>query len=447
MKFLIIGGDAAGMSAASKAKRLNPDIDVTVLEMTQDVSYSACGMPYHIADPQRDMDELIVRKAEVFREKNKINLLTGHMATKIDPGAKCVEGVRLPGKEPFSFEYDKLLIATGAEPSKPAVPGIDHPDVMVLKNLEQGKRIRHHLDTHPVKTAAIMGMGYIALEMSEAFVKRGIHTILVKPGDTFLPWMKKDLADVVLEEVTSHGIEVHAGCKVNEIRKEEDGFHLVCDDQTLCADLLLVATGVNPLSRMASDAGLETGPSGAISVDEYLMTSDEHIYAAGDCADAINIITGKKSWIPLALRANRAGWAVADHLCGEPVALPGICGTSVFKVLDLEVARTGLNEKEAQTANFSPVEVTVKTRSMAHGQPGSTPIYVSMVADKTSDRLLGVQMVGKKGVAHRINAAAVALSAKMTVAQFFQTDLAYAPPFGPVWDPLLTAANQLLKKL
>ena len=446
MKFLIIGGDAAGMSAASRAKRKNPDMDVTVLEKTQDVSYSACGMPYNIADPDRDMEKLVVRKAEVFIEKNRINLLTGHKASKIDPKEKIVTGVDSLNKN-FSFPYDKLLIATGASPMIPDLPGFDLPEVMTLKSLEQGKTIKSFIREKNIKKAVIVGMGYIGLEMCEALTKRSVMVDMVKPRPVFLPWMTPDLADVIKEELKINNINIYPGHEIKKIESKAQGVSVVCDDFSLDADLVLVASGVKPESSIAQDAGLETGISGAISVDSTLLTSDKNIYAAGDCADAIHVVTNKKCWIPLALRANRAGWAVADNVCGLGTKLKGVAGTAVFKVFSLEVARTGLSIQEAVNAGFDPVEISIKTRSKAHGQPGSAIIHVSMTGDKKTGRLIGVQMVGKEGVAHRINAASVALHTGMTVEDFSQTDLAYAPPFGPVWDPLLTAANQLIKKL
>ncbi len=446
MNVVIIGGDAAGMSAASKLKRLNKDAKVTVLEMTEDVSYSACGMPYNIADPDRDMDVLVVRKAQVFREKNQINLLTGHRVDKIDPKDKKVSGTTLSG-EPFAFDYDKLLIATGAAPMVPAVPGVDLACVKTLKNLDQGRQIKNFLVEKNVKQAVVIGMGYIALEMCEAFEKRGVNVAMVKPGPVFLPWLNPELAKVIEEELLQKGVSLYPGRSIDRIEPASGGAKVVCPDLTLEADLVLVASGVVPLSGLAKDAGLQLGIGGAISVDRQLRTSDPDIYAAGDCADAFHVVTGQKCWIPLALRANRAGWAVADHICGIETELKGVAGTSVFKVFDLEAARTGLTLGQAKAAGFNPRENTIQTRSRAHGQPGSTPIHISMVADMASGRLLGVQMVGKEGVAHRINAAAVALHNQMTVADFFQSDLAYAPPFGPVWDPLLTAAGQVLKKI
>ena len=208
-----------------------------------------------------------------------------------------------------------------------------------------------------------------------------------------------------------------------------------------------MAIGIRPNSDFAAAAGLELSVKNAISVDRHLRTSDPNIYSAGDCADAYHLVTGEKTWIPLALVANRGGWTVADNVCGIPREMDGVAGTAVFKIFDLEMARTGLNMQEANAAGFDPVDVVIKSRSRAHAHPGSVPIHVYMIGDKRTGRLLGAQMLGKEGAAHRINAVAVALHARMTVETFSQTDLSYAPPFGPVWDPLLTAANQLLKKL
>ncbi|MBU1194533.1 MAG: FAD-dependent oxidoreductase [Proteobacteria bacterium] len=446
MTFVIIGGDAAGMSAASRARRLAPDMEIIVLEQTFDVSYSACSMPYNIAEPGIDMENLVVRKADVFIAKNKINLLTGHRVTAIDRGAKKVSGITIEGAL-FAFDYDTLFIATGAAPVIPQLPGFDRPEVMALKSLAQGKIIKSYIKQHQVKTAVIVGMGYIALEMCEAFEKRQIKTSMVKPGPVFLPWLPSDLADVIYKELIDNGIDIYSGHEIKKIESTDTGVRVVCEDLELDADMVLAAIGVKPCSELAGAAGLELGISDAIAVDPYLKTSDENIYSAGDCADAYHVVTDNKCWIPLALRANRAGWAVADNVCGTPARVPGVAGTSVFKVFSLEVARSGLTFKEAQNAGFDPVENVIESQSRAHSQTDSTPIYVNMVADKKTGRLLGAQMVGNEGVAHRINAVAVALHSKMTVEDFFQTDLAYAPPFGPVWDPLLTAANQLLKKL
>lgn len=446
MNFVIIGGDAAGMSAASKAKRTQPDLNITVLEKTHDVSYSACGMPYNLADPSRDMNDLVVRHATAFREKQKINVLLGYCAQAIDPVQKIVSGTTSDAK-PFHIPYDKLLIATGASPIIPNQPGFSLPGVMALKSLEDGRRIKAYLANHHVQKVVIIGMGYIALEMSEAFRARNIEVDMIKPRSEMLPWMKSELAQVVIDELKANGVGLYPGNDVERIEPYGNRLKVVSKNLTIDCDMVLVAIGVTPNSQLAAHAGLALGPSNSISVDHYLKTSDENIYAAGDCADAYHVVTGQKVWIPLALRANRSGWVVADNVCGNAVMVPNIAGTAVFKVFDLQVARTGLTQKEAIKAGFEPVEEVIESQSRAHAHPGACPIWVDMVGDKKSGRLLGVQMVGKEGVAHRINAAAVALHTHMTVEQFFQTDMAYAPPFGPVWDPLLTAANQLLKKM
>jgi CoA-dependent NAD(P)H sulfur oxidoreductase len=450
MRFVVIGGDAAGMSAASRAKRLDPGLDVTVLEKTADVSYSACGMPYNIADAERSLEDLVVRSAEVFRQQAGIDLRTGHQVTHIDPDHGTVSGTADDSRA-FEIAYDRLLIATGATPIMPDLPGFDQSGVMALKSLEQGRRIKAWIEDHGVRRVLIIGMGYIALEMSEAIRARGIEVEMVKPRPDLLPWMDRRLAADVEQELTGNRVHLHFGRAVASIETSGGAFRPLDENAApitdQAADMVLVAMGIRPSNELADQAGLALGPAKAIAVDRQMRTSRERIYAAGDCADAYHVVTGGKTWVPLALRANRAGWAVADHLCGRPVDIPGVAGTAVFKVFDLQVARTGLNSLEAADAGFDPIAVTIASRSRAHAHPGGSRIQVHMIGDKRSGRLLGVQMVGREGVAHRINAAAVALHAAMSVEQFAQCDLSYAPPFGGVWDPLLVAANQLLKAL
>jgi len=446
MKFVIIGGDAAGMSAASRAKRNKPDLEVTVLEKTPDVSYSACGMPYNIAEPDRDVDDLVVRHARVFREKQGIDLRTGHEVAQIDRATKTLTGKTREG-EAFKLPYDTLLIATGASPILPDLPGFDLPGVVALKSLEDGRRIKDFIRSQDVKKAIIIGMGYIALEMCEALCARHIDVAMVKPRPVFLPWMAEELASVVRKEIENHGAKIHPGHKIERIAAEGNTLKVFCPDLVLEGQMVLVAIGVKPCSELAAEADLDLGPSNAIAVDRTLMTNDKDIYAAGDCADAYHVVTGQKTWVPLALRANRAGWAVADNVTGKRAALPGIAGSAVFKVFDLQVARTGLSMHEAETFGFEPVETVIKTRSRAHAHPGSTTMHLQIVGDKKSGRLLGMQIVGREGAVHRIKAPSVALHANMTVEEFSQCDLAYAPPFSPTWDPMLTAANQLLKKM
>ena len=446
MRFIIIGGDAAGMSAASKAKRNNPEMEVIVLEQTNDVSYSACGMPYNIADPVRDMNDLVVRQAEVFRKKQGIDLRTGHRVFSIDPLKKIVIFTDSTEKE-SSLEYDRLLIATGASPIIPDIPGIDLPGVLALKSLDQGRQIKQFIHQHKAKSAVIIGMGYIALEMCEALRANKIDVAMVKPRAGFIPWMNDELSDMVKAEVEKNGVKLFAGYEIKEIKQSGNQLTVKCNDMDLDCEMVICAIGVAPNSALAEDAGIDLGIKKSIAVDRKLLTSNEHIFAAGDCADSYHAVTGEKTYIPLALRANRAGWAVADNVTGGNAELDGVAGTAVFKVFEMQIARTGLDLNESKKAGFDPVDAAITTRSRAHSYPGNEEIKVHMIGDKKTGRLLGVQMVGKDGVAHRINAPAVALHNKMTVEDFSQCDLAYAPPFGPVWDPVLTAAVQLMKKI
>nr|WP_321468186.1 FAD-dependent oxidoreductase [uncultured Desulfobulbus sp.] len=446
MRFVIIGGDAAGMSAASRAKRNAPEMEVVVLEQGQDVSYSACNIPYNIADPTRAIDDLVVRKAEAFRQKQQIDLRTGHRVDWIDRAGKVVHGTT-EAKEPFSVAYDFLLIATGARPVLPKISGIDLPGVFMVKNLEDGRSIKEFLATRQVRRAVIIGMGYIALEMAEALTERTVQVDMIKPRPGLLPWLDAELSQHVREHLQQQGIGIYDGRPLEHIITNNDYLQVVSTPLVLDCDMVVVAIGVQPNAELAEKAGLELSVGGSISVDHHLRTSDPHIFASGDCADSYHLVTGEKTWIPLALRANRGGWAVADTVCGKPAALAGVAGTAVFKTFAMQVARSGLSLGEALKAGFDAVSVQIKSKSRAGIYPGAQPIYVSMVGDRASGRLLGAQMVGTDQVAHRINAVAVALQMRMGIAEFSQSDLAYAPPFGPTWDPLLVAANQLAKKL
>jgi CoA-dependent NAD(P)H sulfur oxidoreductase len=446
VRFVIIGGDAAGMSAASRAKRNDPDLEVVVLEQGRDVSYSACNIPYNIGDPTREIEDLVVRSAATFREKLGIDLRTEHRVERIDRGTRTVIGRTGDGSE-FSLAYDQLLIATGAEPVWPQFAGMDLDGVFVVKNLEHGRQIKHYLRSRQAGRAVIIGMGYIALEMTEILAGLGLKVDLIKPRAGLLPWLDPNLAQPVRDLLVAKGVGLHDGHQIDRIVANGPYPTVLSGTLELPADLVITAIGVTPNARLAEDAGLELSVAGSIAVDRTLRTSDPDIFAAGDCADSFHVVTGRKTWIPLALRANRAGWAVADNVCGIRTELPGVAGTAVFKVFEMEVARSGLTEEEAADAGFDPVSVHIVSRSRAGIYPGAKRVYVSMVGDRTSGRLLGAQITGTDQVALRINAVAVALLAGMSVAEFSQSDLAYAPPFGPTWDPLLVAANQLIKML
>lgn len=446
MKFVIIGGDAAGMSAASRACRLSPETEITVFEQSQDVSYSACAMPYNISSPEIPIENLIVRTSEEFEKKQGINMRLGHKVTSIDRKGKTIRGITFEGKE-FEHPYDKLLIATGASSIIPDIPGIDNSGVFTLKNLNDGRLLKKYLNENKITSAVIIGMGYIALEMAESLRSRNIEVTMVKPRERLLPWLNEELSNVATDELKNHQVSLYPGSEIKSITRTGSGLTVNCTAMDIQCQLVLAAVGVTPNSRLAVDSGITTGPCGSIAVDKKSRTSDPDIYSAGDCADAFHVITGERVWVPLALQANRAGRAVADNIFGKGLELQGIAGSAVFRVFNLEIARTGLNPVEALGSGFDPVEVVIKSRSRGHGYEGNKTIYVAMTGDKKTGRLLGVQMAGPEGAAHRIHAAAVALHNNMKVSDFWHCDLPYAPPFSPVWDPLLTAASQLERKL
>ena len=446
MRYVIIGGDAAGMSASSRLKRRAPGSEVIVFEKTGDVSYSACSMPYNIADPETPMDKLVVRSADAFRNNQGIDLRTGHMVESIDSAAKTVRGTDAAGKE-FVQAYDKLLIATGARAVIPSVPGMDLDGVFRLKTLGDGRMIKSYIEGRDIRKAVIIGMGYIALEMAESLRARGIEVTMIKKRPNLLPWMIPDLSEQVLKQLEEQDVELRPGLPLEGIEREGELLKVLAGGEVFEADLVLSAVGVVPETQLAESAGIKLGAAGAYSIDENMRTSVPDIYSAGDCADIGSIITGRKIWVPLALTANRGGRVAADNMLGEDVRFSGIAGTSVFKVFDLEVARTGLSVSEAEAAGFKPVYKAAVSKSKAHIFPGAAAVHASFIADAESGRILGAQMVGREGVARRINAAAVALQAEMSLSDFYECDLAYAPPFSPVWDPLLTAASVLIKKI
>lgn len=449
MRYVIIGGDAAGMSAASRLKRRDPDSDVVVFERTQDVSYSACGMPYNIADAERPIEKLIVRTAEAFRNTQGIELYTGYSVETIDRENKKISGRTAEGED-FNSDYDKLLISTGARAVVPDVPGNDLEGVFVLKALEDARKIKQFL-SDDIKTAVILGMGYIALEMAEALSARGIKVVMIKKREQLLPWMIPELSAVVAKELEANGVEFYPGKPLESIEPGAGGtsggrLTVKAGGSAYECDMVLMAIGVEPESGIAAAAGLDLGAGGAVSIDSRMRTSDPDIFAAGDCADNVNVVSGRKVWVPLALTANRGGRIAADNMLGDEVHFKGIASTGVFKTFSLEIARTGLSVDEAQAAGFDPVFKAIVAKSKAHVFEGAAPLHASLIADKKSGKLLGAQMVGSEGVARRINAAAVALHAGMSLEEFYGCDLAYAPPFSPVWDPLLTAATLLMKK-
>jgi NADPH-dependent 2,4-dienoyl-CoA reductase/sulfur reductase-like enzyme len=455
--FVIVGGDAAGMSAASKAKREDPDLDVIVFEKGEWVSYGACGLPYYVKGEIEDIEDLVAVPAEEFREERDVDLRTHHEVTGIDPDGKSVTVEGPDGS--FEQPYDELLIATGASAIVPPFDGIDLDGVYTMHSLPEGERLKGilggeetHPDaeiSHPPESVAIVGGGYIGLEMAEAFSGRGLDVSVFEMLPHVLQPFGTDVAEVVEDHLREQEVDLHLDTAVERFVGDDHVTGIEAGGETFDADMVLVGVGVDANSDLAADAEVDVGETGAIATDEYGRTKYEDVFAAGDCAEATNVVTGDPTHVPLALTANRAGRAIGQTVGGGDLTEVGdIAGTAVVKVFDLEVARTGvIHHDEAEEAGFDPVSKTIKAPSRAHYYPGGSPITIRLTADRESGKLLGASMVGEEGVANRIDTVATALHAGMTVEDVEYLDLSYAPPFGPTWDPVLTAAKVLRGQL
>jgi NADPH-dependent 2,4-dienoyl-CoA reductase/sulfur reductase-like enzyme len=443
--FVVIGGDAAGMSAASKAKRENPDLDVVVFEKGQWVSYAACGMPYYVKGDVDDIDELVAVTPEKFREERDIDLRTGHEVVGIDPEAETVSVVGPDGR--FDQHYDSLLIGTGATAIEPPLDGMDRDGVFTIHDMDEADDVETYVTEHSPETAAIVGGGYVGIEMAEALSARGSDVHLYEMLPNVLQPFGTAVADVVEDHLRDQGVNLHLDTTVSGFAGDDTVEYVEFEGGTNPADIAIVGVGVAPNVSLAAEAGIELGPTGAIATDEYGRTNYENVYAAGDCAEARHVVTGDPDHVPLALTANRAGRAIGQTVTGTPTPTGDIAGTAIVKAFDLGAARTGIvDDERARQAGFEPVSVSISAPTRPHYYPGSTELTVTLLADSDSGRLLGGSLVGREGV-KRIDTVAMALHSEQTVTEVQNADLAYAPPFSPVWDPVLTAAKVLAGKL
>ncbi len=443
---MVVGGDAAGMSAASQARRMrgSDELEIVAFERGHFTSYSACGIPYWVGGDVPERDRLIARSPEEHRARD-IDLRMRTEVVEID-----VEGSRVRARDLDSgaeswTAYDKLVLATGARPIRPDLPGMDAPGAHGVQTLDDGQALLDTLKATEGRRAVVVGAGYIGVEMAEALINRGYEVTVVNRGQEPMSTLDPDMGRLVHRAMEGLGITMVDDAEVTALRTGADGRvrAVVTEDAEYPADVVVLGIGVRPETSLAKAAGLPLGDHGGLLTDLSMrVRGHENIWAGGDCVEVLDLVSGVHRHIPLGTHANKHGQIIGANVGGGYATFPGVVGTAVSKVCDLEIARTGLREKDAARAGLHYVTVTIESTSRAGYYPGAALMTVKMLAERRTGRLLGVQIVGREGAGKRVDIAAVALTARMTVEQMTALDLGYAPPFSPVWDPILVAARK-----
>ncbi|MCE5278762.1 MAG: DsrE/DsrF/DrsH-like family protein [Planctomycetaceae bacterium] len=446
-RIVIVGGVAGGASAAARARRLSEDAEIILIERGQYVSFANCGLPYYLGGRIADRSRLLVATAAGLRKRFRIDVRTQTEVLRIDrPGKKVA--VRTPEGAEQVIEYDALVLSPGAAPVRPPVPGFDHPRVFTLRNMADIDCIKEYVDTHKPRKAAVIGAGYIGLEMTEAFRELKVDVVLVELMDQVFGPIDPEMAAPLAEHIASHGVDLRLGTSVQRVDDDAGKPVLALSTgEKTPVDLAILAIGVRPETTLAVQAGLKIGPTGGIAVDEHMRTSDADIYAVGDVVEVTHLVGGGAALIPLAGPANRQGRIAADNIFGRDSRYRKTQGTSICKVFDLAVGMTGLSEKALKKAATPYEKVYVHPSSHAGYYPGAHTLSLKLLFDPADGRILGAQAVGAAGVDKRIDVLATALRAGMTVFDLQDLELCYAPPFGSAKDPVnyagFVAANAL----
>ncbi|MEU3254542.1 FAD-dependent oxidoreductase [Streptomyces sp. NPDC006997] len=448
-RLVVIGGDAAGMSAASQARRLRGpgELEIVAFERGHYASYSACGIPYWVGGEVTDAEELIARTPQEHRARG-IDLRMRTEVTEIDVAGQRVRARDVDSGAESWTPYDHLVIATGARPVRPDLPGADAAGVHGVQTLDDGRALLDTLARARGRRAVVVGAGYIGVEMAEALINRGYEVTVVNRGREPMSTLDPDMGRLVHRAMEGLGIRMVNGTEVTEVRTDAGGHvrAVVTPDAEYPADVVVLGIGVRPETSLAAAAGLPLGEHGGLLTDRAMrVRGQENVWAGGDCVEVLDLVSGRERYIALGTHANKHGQVVGTNVGGGYATFPGVVGTAVSKVCDLEIARTGLREKDAHRAGFRFVTATIESTSRAGYYPDASPMTVKMLAERRTGRLLGVQIVGREGAGKRVDIAAVALTAGMTVDQMTALDLGYAPPFSPVWDPVLVAARKASK--
>lgn len=445
-RLVVIGGDAAGMSAASQARRLKGpgELEIVAFERGHFSSYSACGIPYWVGGDVDDRDELIARRPEEHRARD-IDLRMRTEVTEVDVDRQRVRSRDLESGTEEWTGFDKLVIATGARPLRPPLPGIDAPGVHGVQTLDDGQALLDSLRRARGRRAVVVGAGYIGVEMAEALLGRGFEVTVLNRSEQPMSTLDPDMGRLVHEAMDGLGITTVGSAAVTKILTGDGGGvrAVATDRDEYPADVVVLGMGVVPETSLAGAAGLPLGTHGGLLTDLSMRVRGHgNIWAGGDCVEVLDLVSGRERHVPLGTHANKHGQVIGSNVGGGYATFPGVVGTAVSKVCDLEIARTGLREKDARAVGLQYVAVTIESTSRAGYYPGAKPMTVKMLAERRTGRLLGVQIVGREGAGKRVDIAAVALTAGMTVDAMTALDLGYAPPFSPVWDPVLVAARK-----
>lgn len=441
-RLVVIGGVAAGMSAASKAKRVNPDLEVEVYTDDEYISYAGCGLPYFIGDVIKSKHNLIARTVEQFARQD-IAVQTGIRAVQIKPDDKTVVLQQLNSGKTFAIGYDRLVIATGARPFVPEIKNTDLNGIFTLRTIHDSVNIRRYIAEMQPKNALVLGGGYIGLEMIENLLLHGCKITLIERGAHILPNMDEDMARIVHEYLESKGVSIYTATEVSGFSGQDTKVTAAESSQgAIDCDFVLLSTGVIPNSELAAEAGLTLGVKNAIRVNERMETSAADIYAAGDCAVTHHLVSGQEVYIPMGTTANKQGKIAGENAGGGKASFVGVLGTGIARIMDMEMARTGLCEEECARLGIEASSRTIRAKTAAPYCPDAGDIYVKLTVENKSSRILGGQIVGFAGAAKRIDTLAAAITTAATVEKLIDMDLAYSPPFSPVWDPVLIALNQ-----
>ncbi|MBW3667909.1 MAG: FAD-dependent oxidoreductase [Actinobacteria bacterium] len=437
-RLIVVGGDAGGMAAATEARRRRPDMEIIALEKGRWTSYSACGIPYLVGGEVGELDDLVVRTPQQFRDKHLIDVRTRHEVTGIDVAKRTVEVRDHEHGRTYTTGFDTLHLGLGAVPLRPDLPGVELPHIHGVQTLEDADHLLADAQEKDCRDIVVVGGGYIGLEMAEAFVRRGLNVTIVERDSEVMSTLDPDMGGIVSEAMRSEGITVRCGEAV--VAFEEKA--VVTENGPVHADLVVLGLGVVPNSGLAADAGVATGVKGAVRVDPRQRTSVDGVWAAGDCAESFHLVSRRPVHIPLGTHANKQARVAGVNIGGGYATFPGVVGTAATKLCGTEIARTGLTEREATAAGLGYVVARITSTTRAGYLAKSGRIVVKMLAEKRSGRLLGAQLIGTEGAAKRVDIVATALTAGMTVEQMTALDLSYAPPFSPVWDPVLVAARK-----